>query len=121
MSFSYKFTDEKEAVHLRNHPEPHISGGGGDGSSIVSMVNNNDYILLDHQESAEGETAEGGGKDKVEDGNVTRSIVFGVINSIAVLPVMFAYATIIFSDKFFQSEISTLTKLVLFSSTVSVH
>jgi SulP family sulfate permease len=47
-----------------------------------------------------------------------KASVYGLINSVSLLPVMFSFATIIFADPIFQPQITTLIKLVLFSSIV---
>ena len=42
-----------------------------------------------------------------------KSIMFGLINSIIVLPVMISFTQIIFRDPFFRPKLPELTKLVL--------
>lgn len=51
-------------------------------------------------------------------GELFKSIIFGIINGIIILPVMIGFAQIIFRHKFFVPYIGSLTKLVLFSSVV---
>lgn len=45
-------------------------------------------------------------------------ILYGIINSIMVLPVSISFCSIIFRNKFFETHIPVLVKLVLFSSSI---
>eukprot|EP00054_Salpingoeca_dolichothecata_P023001 m.152094 g.152094 ORF g.152094 m.152094 type:complete len:1056 (+) comp24534_c0_seq1:22-3189(+) len=49
---------------------------------------------------------------------IIKSLLFGAINSIILIPVMISFANIIFRDKFFEPYLPILVKLVLFSSIV---
>lgn len=50
--------------------------------------------------------------------NIFASRLVGVVNSVLLIPVTISFATIIYRDAFFEPNLPTLIKLVVFSSLV---
>lgn len=46
------------------------------------------------------------------DGNLFKAVMYGIINSVLVIPVFMSFATIIFRDPYFQDKMPILVKLV---------
>jgi hypothetical protein len=76
----------------------------GDADSLLDKQNNTSLSLKE--------------KGNSNTGVITKSIIFGLINGITMLPTMFSYTAIIFSDAFFRKDMGLLSKLMLFSSVV---
>jgi hypothetical protein len=96
----------------------------GCGEGYGAITENNDP---DEEQTLISSSKQGNGNGsptspRVEsDGSVTSPaliVIYGLINTIMCIPCLYGYASVIFNNEAFQPHISSLSKLVLFSSIV---
>lgn len=99
--------------------EFHDSGRNSRGSDVEqqSLLGENDSAnrqMMMQQKKFSGK----GGKKKEKSGEFMYNLIYALLNILMSIPSLYGYASVIFNNDVYQPHIATLSKLVIWSSTV---